>query len=139
MKILGKILLIILIAAVVFGAVAVCLIRFNVSSDPPDEKLQTDVPGETEEPDETDPSTTVCKNHNRSESLYDEVVIADCTREGIIEYCCDECGEVYEVVTYPPLGHTFEDCGVCESRCPYNLPIRKMLKRVNETFANYKK
>ena len=31
------------------------------------------------------------------------------------------------------------DCGVCESRCPYNLPIRKMLKRVNETFANYKK
>ena len=31
------------------------------------------------------------------------------------------------------------DCGVCESRCPYNLPIRKMLKRVQETFANYKK
>ena len=31
------------------------------------------------------------------------------------------------------------DCGVCESRCPYNLPIRKMLKRVDETFANYKK
>ena len=31
------------------------------------------------------------------------------------------------------------DCGVCESRCPYNLPIRKMLKRVDKTFANYKK
>ena len=31
------------------------------------------------------------------------------------------------------------DCGVCESRCPYNLPIRKILKRVQETFANYKK
>ena len=31
------------------------------------------------------------------------------------------------------------DCGVCESRCPYNLPIRKMLKRVDETFTNYKK
>ncbi len=30
------------------------------------------------------------------------------------------------------------DCGVCESRCPYNLPIRKMLKRVQETFSNYK-
>ena len=28
------------------------------------------------------------------------------------------------------------DCGLCESRCPYNLPIRKMLKRVDETFAN---
>lgn len=24
------------------------------------------------------------------------------------------------------------DCGVCESRCPYNLPIRKMLKRAAE-------
>ena len=31
------------------------------------------------------------------------------------------------------------DCGLCESRCPYNLPIRKILKRVQETFANYKK
>ena len=31
------------------------------------------------------------------------------------------------------------DCGVCESRCPYNLPIRKLLKRAQETFANYKK
>ena len=31
------------------------------------------------------------------------------------------------------------DCGVCESRCPYNLPIRKILKRVDKTFANYKK
>ena len=31
------------------------------------------------------------------------------------------------------------DCGVCESRCPYHLPIRKMLKRAQETFANYKK
>ena len=31
------------------------------------------------------------------------------------------------------------DCGVCESRCPYHLPIRKMLKRAEETFANYNK
>lgn len=31
------------------------------------------------------------------------------------------------------------DCGECESRCPYKLPIRKMLRRVDETFANYKK
>ena len=27
------------------------------------------------------------------------------------------------------------DCGVCETRCPYNLPIRKMLKKVRELFG----
>ena len=27
------------------------------------------------------------------------------------------------------------DCGICESRCPYNLPIRKMLKRVENIFG----
>ena len=27
------------------------------------------------------------------------------------------------------------DCGVCETRCPYNLPIRKMLKNVAEKFG----
>lgn len=27
------------------------------------------------------------------------------------------------------------DCGICEERCPYNLPIRRMLKRVSENFA----
>ena len=26
-------------------------------------------------------------------------------------------------------------CGICENRCPYNLPIRKMLKRVAEKFG----
>ena len=26
------------------------------------------------------------------------------------------------------------ECGVCETRCPYNLPIRQMLKHVKETF-----
>jgi len=26
-------------------------------------------------------------------------------------------------------------CGVCEQRCPYNLPIRDMLKRVAEQFG----
>lgn len=28
------------------------------------------------------------------------------------------------------------DCGVCEPRCPYNLPIRDMLKRVAGKFEN---
>lgn len=27
------------------------------------------------------------------------------------------------------------DCGLCEERCPYHLPIRQMLKRVAETFG----
>ncbi len=27
------------------------------------------------------------------------------------------------------------DCGVCETRCPYNLPIREMLKRAANTFG----
>ena len=27
------------------------------------------------------------------------------------------------------------DCGVCEERCPYNLPIRKMLKKVADVFG----
>ena len=31
------------------------------------------------------------------------------------------------------------ECGVCETRCPYDLPIREMLKEVNEDFASHKK
>ena len=27
------------------------------------------------------------------------------------------------------------ECGVCETRCPYNLPIREMLKKVAKTFG----
>jgi predicted aldo/keto reductase-like oxidoreductase len=27
------------------------------------------------------------------------------------------------------------ECGVCETRCPYNLPIRQMLKRAKEVFG----
>lgn len=27
------------------------------------------------------------------------------------------------------------DCGICETRCPYNLPIRKMLKKVEAIFG----
>lgn len=28
------------------------------------------------------------------------------------------------------------ECGVCEERCPYNLPIREMMKRVAKTFGS---
>ena len=27
------------------------------------------------------------------------------------------------------------ECGVCETRCPYNLPIRQMMKRAKEVFG----
>ena len=27
------------------------------------------------------------------------------------------------------------DCGICETRCPYNLPIRQMLKKVSDLFG----
>jgi predicted aldo/keto reductase-like oxidoreductase len=27
------------------------------------------------------------------------------------------------------------ECGVCETRCPYNLPIRQMLKKVVKIFG----
>ena len=39
---------------------------------------------------------------------------------------------------YGQLGKTASDCigcGVCESRCPYNLPIRQMLKKAAETMG----
>lgn len=39
---------------------------------------------------------------------------------------------------YSNLAKTASDCiecGVCESRCPYNLPIREMLKKVAETMG----
>ncbi|MFP4456567.1 MAG: aldo/keto reductase [Clostridia bacterium] len=31
------------------------------------------------------------------------------------------------------------ECGICETRCPYNLPIRDMLKDVKNDFAPYEK
>ena len=39
---------------------------------------------------------------------------------------------------YDALARTAADCiecGVCEDRCPYNLPIRQMLKKVNKVFG----
>ena len=39
---------------------------------------------------------------------------------------------------YGQLGKTASDCigcGICESRCPYNLPIRQMLKKAAETMG----
>ncbi len=41
-------------------------------------------------------------------------------------------------VRYSTLAHKASeciDCGVCESRCPYNLPIREMLKQAAQTFG----
>ncbi len=38
---------------------------------------------------------------------------------------------------YAAMGKNASDCigcGVCEARCPYNLPIRRMMKRVEEKF-----
>ena len=32
------------------------------------------------------------------------------------------------------LGDRCIDCGACETRCPYNLPIRAMLKEASEKF-----
>ena len=41
-------------------------------------------------------------------------------------------------VRYSGLAHKASECigcGVCESRCPYNLPIREMLKQAAQTFG----
>lgn len=46
--------------------------------------------------------------------------------------------EDWAVVRYNNLPKTASDCigcGVCEDRCPYNLPIRQMLKDVVKTFG----
>jgi predicted aldo/keto reductase-like oxidoreductase len=39
---------------------------------------------------------------------------------------------------YMSMGKTASDCigcGVCETRCPYNLPIRQMMKKVEKLFG----
>lgn len=44
----------------------------------------------------------------------------------------------WAVERYKGLGAHVEDCaecGICESRCPYNLPIRNMLKDVKKSFG----
>lgn len=44
----------------------------------------------------------------------------------------------WAVQRYNGLAHQASECigcGVCESRCPYNLPIREMLKKAAETFG----
>ena len=44
----------------------------------------------------------------------------------------------WAVGRYEALAHTASecvDCGVCETRCPYNLPIREMLKKAKDVFG----
>ena len=44
----------------------------------------------------------------------------------------------WAIMRYEGLGKTASDCiecGVCETRCPYNLPIREMLKTVASKFG----
>lgn len=38
-------------------------------------------------------------------------------------------------LSFPAVASDCIECGACENRCPYNLPIRKMLKRVVEAFG----
>ena len=44
----------------------------------------------------------------------------------------------WAVARYEALAHTAADCidcGLCEERCPYDLPIREMLKKVEKVFG----
>ena len=44
----------------------------------------------------------------------------------------------WATTSYDNMGKTASDCidcGVCETRCPYNLPIRQMLKKVETAFG----
>ena len=44
----------------------------------------------------------------------------------------------WAVARYEALAHTAADCvdcGVCETRCPYNLPIRQMLQKAKAVFG----
>ena len=36
---------------------------------------------------------------------------------------------------YPTVTDACIQCGACEPRCPYNLPIRKMMKKAAEDFG----
>ncbi len=46
--------------------------------------------------------------------------------------------EDWATTSYKNMGKTASDCigcGICETRCPYNLPIREMLKQVENAFG----
>ena len=37
--------------------------------------------------------------------------------------------------SFPKKASDCIECGLCESRCPYNLPIREMLKKAAQDFG----
>ena len=50
-------------------------------------------------------------------------------------FCARLSGDVTVFHAYEGKVSPCIDCGACETRCPYNLPIREMLKKAAEQFG----